>query len=61
MELDSLIKIFENSIERKDSLYTVKLSWKGEHKNILDNFVPARNRLLSLLKWLSKNPEQLKR
>ena len=61
IQQDSLIKNFENSIERKDSLYTVKFSWKGEHKNIPDNFVPARNRLLSLLKRLSKNPEQLKR
>ena len=61
VELDSFIKNFENSIEYKDSRYTVKLPWKGECKNIPDNFVPARNRLLSLLKRLSENPEQLKR
>ena len=55
------MKNFENSIEYKDSRYTVKLPWKCEYKNIPDNFVPARNTLLSLLERLSKNPEQLKR
>ena len=60
-ERDSSIKNLENSVEYKDNQYTVKLPWKGEYKNIPDNFVPARNRLLSLLKRLSKNPEQLKR
>ena len=59
-EQDSFIKNFENSVEHQDSRYTVKLRWKGEYKNIPDNFVPARNRLLSLLKHLSKNPEHLK-
>ena len=59
-EQDSFMKNFKNSIEYKDSRYTIKLPWKGEYKNIPDNFAPARNRLLSLLKRLSKNPEQLK-
>ena len=53
-EQDSFMKNFENSIECKDSRYTVKLPWKGECKNIPDNFVPARNRLSSLLKHLLK-------
>ena len=60
VEQDSFIKNFENSVEYKDSQYIVKLPWKTEYKNILDNFIPVRNRLLSLLKGLSKNPEQLK-
>ena len=55
------IKNFGNSIEYKDSRYTVKLPSEAEYKNIPDNFVPARNRLLSFLKHLSKNLEQLKR
>ena len=42
-------------------LNTVKLPRDAEYKNNPDNFVPARNRLLSLLKRLSKNLEQLKR
>ena len=48
-------------IRTADIPLTVKLPWKSEYKNIPDNFVPERNRLLSLLKCLSKNPEQLKR
>ena len=45
----------ENSIEYKDRNYTVKLPWKGEYKNIPGNFIPARNRLFSLLKRLKKS------
>ena len=59
-EQNSFVRNFENSIDCKDSRYTVKLPWKCEYKNTPDNFVPARNTLLSLLKRLSKNPEQLK-
>ena len=59
-EQDSFIKHFENSIEYMDGRYTVKLPLKDECKNIPGNFVPASNRLLSLLKRLSNNPEQLK-
>ena len=62
VEQGSFTKNLENSIEYKDNRYTVKLPWKGEYKNIPDNFVPARmNRLLSLLKRFSNNSEQLKR
>ena len=43
-----------------DGRYIVKLPLKDECKNIPGNFVPASNRLLSLLKRLSNNPEQLK-
>ena len=56
-EHDSFVRNFENSIDCKDSRYTFKLPWKCEYKDIPDNFVPARNTLLSLLKRLSKNPE----
>ena len=59
-EQDAFIKSFENSVEHKDSQYTLKLPWKGEFKSMPDNFVPTWNRLLFLLKRLSKNPEQLK-
>ena len=58
-EQDSFIKNFENSSASKDSRYIIKLPWKGEYENTTDNFVPARNRLLSLLIRLSKNTEQL--
>ena len=59
-EQDAFIKGFKNSAEHKDSQYTLKLPWKGEFKSMPDNFVPTWNRLLFLLKRLSKNPEQLK-
>ena len=49
------------SLNSLGKLSTVKLPRDAEYKNIPDNFVPARNRLLSLLKRLSKNLEQLKR
>ena len=39
----------------------MKLPWKVKYENIPYNFVLARNRLLSLLKHLSKNPKKLKR
>ena len=61
VQQDSIIKSFENSIEYKDNRYSVNLTWEAEYKNTPDNFLPARNRLLSLLKRLSKVPEQLKR
>ena len=61
VQQDSIIKSFENSIEYKDNRYYVNLTWEAEYKNTPDNFLPARNRLLSLLKRLSKVPEQLKR
>ena len=48
-------------IRTADIPLTVKLPQKSEYKNISDNFVPARNRLLSLLECFSKNPQQLKR
>ena len=59
VEQDSFIKSFESSTEYRDSRYTIKLPWKGKYKNIQDNFLPARNRLFSFLKRLSKNSEQL--
>ena len=61
VQQDTFIKSSENSIEYKDSRYSVNLPWEVEYKNTPDNFLPARNRLLSLLKRLSKVPEQLKR
>ena len=61
VQQDSIIKSFENSIEYKDNRYSVNFTWEAEYKNTPDNFLPARNRLLSLLKRLSKVPEQLKR
>ena len=39
----------------------MKLPWKVKYENMTDNLVLARNRLLSLLKCLSKNPKKLKR
>ena len=55
VEHDSFVKKFENSSEYKNNKYTVKLHWEVEYKNIPDNFVPARNRLLSLSKPLKKS------
>ena len=56
----TFMKNFENSIEYRTADIPLKFREKM-NKNVPDNFVPARNRLLSLSKRLSKNLERLKR
>ena len=58
---DVAMEPFENSIQYSDGRYHVSWPWKTNNVELPDNYQLSCGRLQSVLKWLKKSPEILKK
>ena len=59
-EADNLLDESAKKIKFNGERYETPLPWKQSHDTLPDNYVNSKNRLLSLMKRLRKNPELFK-